>query len=285
MSFREQWREAVGRKNSVLCAGLDPADFDMARGDKGLPSNTHKLDWALAYVEAVAPHCAAIKPNTQYWKGVHDAYDLSVVVRRAKDLGLVVIEDSKLSDIGDTNEAGIHYAAQRADAVTIAPYAGNMEQTAKMAHAKNIGVITMCLMSNKEYEDEKNNLVYVRDRAIDPQDIISLTPDGLFTRRYIQLAHDARVFGLDGIVIGAPSKDNHITDHEIHRVSQYVGPDMLILCPGVGAQGGEATALWQHFGSNQVILNVGRGLMIPKTGTQAEAAEQYKTMLNKSRGV
>ena len=28
-TFREKWLEVVERKNSVLCAGLDPAEFEM----------------------------------------------------------------------------------------------------------------------------------------------------------------------------------------------------------------------------------------------------------------
>ncbi len=41
-SFREKWLEAVKEKNSVLCAGLDPAEFGMGRGEKGLPKNVIK---------------------------------------------------------------------------------------------------------------------------------------------------------------------------------------------------------------------------------------------------
>ena len=67
MNFHEKWLEAVERKRSVLCAGLDPAEFGMGRGEKGRPQGTDKLAWALDYIKQVGPHCAAIKPNLQYW--------------------------------------------------------------------------------------------------------------------------------------------------------------------------------------------------------------------------
>lgn len=292
MTFREKWLEIVDRKGSVLCAGLDPADFSMGRGEKGLPEGTDKRDWALRYVEAVAPNSAAVKPNFQYWKANGDTNILYEINTLAESLDMVVIDDSKLADIGSTNDAGIFYAAERADAVTFSPFAGNMEEAANQAHERGIGLISMCLMSNPEYEREKNKLV-----EADPSDAGSyMTLDFNFiqghergfVKQYIQLAHDAKKFAVDGVVIGAPSTKNHISDEEIERVRHYVGNDMLILLPGVGAQGGEAEAIWKYFERDNVIVNVGRAMMFPnRSGStpeeQAETAREYRDMLNEAR--
>ena len=159
MSFKEKWLTAVEKKNSVLCAGMDPAEFHMGRGDEGLPeSQPSKRHWALGYIEAVAPYCAAIKPNIQYWKGrgyMQDEQDmctLSEMCSLSHSLGMVVIEDSKLADIGPTNDAGMYYAAKkRMDAITYSPFAGNIKEAAEQAHKHNLGLISMCLMSNPEY--------------------------------------------------------------------------------------------------------------------------------------
>lgn len=138
MGFREDWLEAVERKNSVVCAGLDPAECEMGRGDKGLPPNVNKKEWSLAYLEAIAPYCSAIKPNIQYWKNLSDGMNnLGEISRLARELGLVVIDDSKLADIDETNDAGIYSAKNRgADAVTVAPFAGNLEQTIKQGKSR-----------------------------------------------------------------------------------------------------------------------------------------------------
>lgn len=287
MTFREKWLEAVDRKNSVLCAGLDPAEFEMGRGEKGLPKGADKLEWSLKYVEAVAPDCAALKPNSQYWKAVGDLDRLNQVVKLAKDKGLLVIDDSKLADIGSTNDAGIYHPKKRGfDAVTVAPYAGNMREIAEQAKKRDLGAITMCLMSNSEYKREKLMTIDVGD------DIDSYSgPDMLessFVYRYIQLAHDAKKFGLDGVVIGVPSDKNHITNEEIEKVRQYVGDEMLVLLPGVGDQGGEASAIWKYFSKDNVAVNVGRSMMLPKGSNstpedQAETARHYKEMLNELR--
>jgi len=289
VSFRERWLEAVDEKNSVLCAGLDPAEFSMGRGAKGLPPGTNKRDWALRYVAAVAPYCAAVKPNFQFWKGAEDVATLMEVSLLADHLGLVVIDDSKLADIGDTNEAGIYFTARRGGhAVTIAPYAGNMDEAQTQAQDAGIGAITMCLMSNPQYEREKNKLVAVGDNdSYNPGDIVWVD-DQHFVRQFMVNANEARLHGLAGIVIGAPSKKNHLTTGELAKAKDYAGDEMLVLLPGVGAQGGEAEAIWKYFGANDVIVNVGRGLMFPDKDNSLNAAwaakaEEYKNILNEKR--
>jgi orotidine-5'-phosphate decarboxylase len=112
------------KKNSVLCAGLDPAEHEMGRGNKGLSEGVDKTMWALNFVQAVASDCVAIKPNIQYWQDIDGMDGLRCINECATDLGLVVIEDKKLADIGSTNDAGIFYASERAHAVTYSPFAG-----------------------------------------------------------------------------------------------------------------------------------------------------------------
>ena len=293
-SFREKWLAAVEQKNSVLCAGLDPAEFEMGRGEEGLPESVKdsqdKLSWGIHYLEAVAPYCAAAKANIQYWKGEGDMESLAVLVECAKEIGLVVIDDSKLADIGSTNDAGLNHAKQKGfDAVTLAPFAGNMKEAAEQAKKRDIGLISMCLMSNPEYESVKNQWVHLENIDRFPNSFDAIEIQGIpHVKKYIQLAHDAAQYGIDGIVIGAQSKKNHLKDKEIFAVRAYSRDDTLVLLPGVGAQGGEASTIWKYFDKDNVIVNVGRSIMFP-TGSrstqshQAEAAKFYNYMLNEMR--
>lgn len=288
MNFLEKWLESVDEKDSVLCAGLDPAEFAMGRGEKGLPEGASKLSWATKYIRAVAPYCAAVKPNFQYFKAIGDIEALHSISVTAQGLGMLVIDDSKLADIGSTNDAGMFYAAQRADAVTFSPFAGNMKEAAKQAKNRDIGIITMCLMSNPEYEREKNKLVSVKREESYNRPDLRMLENILYVKQYIQLAHDIKAFGIDGVVIGAPSEKNHITNEEIATVKRYVGDNMLVLLPGVGAQGGEASEIWKYFDKDKVIVNVGRSLMFPNGSNstpeeQAAKAKQYQEMLNELR--
>ncbi len=284
----EKWSDAVENKNSVLCAGLDPAEFEMGRGEDGLPKGAFKLNWSLRYLEAVAPFAAAIKPNVQYWKDSNDMDSLMTIVERAHDLGLVVIDDSKLADIGDTNDAGIYHAKKKGfDAVTLAPFAGNMEEAVKQAKKRDIGIITMCLMSNPDYEREKNQWIEVDENDYHRPDVVHIGNQTV-VRKYIQLAHAARAFGLDGIVIGAPSAKNHIQEEEIAKARSYAGNELLVLVPGLGKQEGEVQSLWKYFDADKAIINVGRLLMLPggKNTTpelQMEIAKYYQKTLNELR--
>ena len=287
----KNWLAVSYNKNSILCAGMDPAEYAMGRTEKGegLLAGVNKRDWALKYLEAVAPFCAAVKPNLRYWGGVEDLATVREIIGKAKDLGLVVIQDSKEADIGSTNDSGIFYAAMRgADAITIAAFAGNMAEAAKQGKDRRIDVISMCLMSNPEYEQVKNMWVDVSKdsdyHSVDLKDI-----DGvLHARHYKVLAHDAKKYGFGGIVIGAPSPKNHLKDEEVKSAADYFGREELILVPGIGAQGGEVPILAKHFSPNNLICNVGRGLMFPNGASstpeqQGAAAKQYQEMLNKLR--
>ncbi|MBI2043331.1 orotidine 5'-phosphate decarboxylase [Candidatus Pacearchaeota archaeon] len=297
-TLKEKWLESVERKNSILCAGLDPAEFGLKRRNKGLPEGVDKVEWSLKYLEAVAPYCAALKPNIKYWGGEKDIIGLKAeIIPKAHELGLIVIDDYKAADLNETNESGIYFNVQMGfDALTIAPYGGNMEGTAKLCKKWDIGAITMCLMSNPENKREKDMLVgltYDEEKEYDKEDIYKYEVYGgesRFVSRYIQLAHDAAKFGLDGVVVGAPSPDNHITNKELLNISRYVNDKMLVLCPGLGEQGGEAHSILNCFGRDNVIVNVGRGLMFPKGSystpeEQAKAARFYKDMLNEKRTI
>ncbi len=289
MGMYEKWLKVVDLKNSVLCAGIDPAPFEMGRGEKGLKKGTVKRDWALTYLEAVAPFCGAVKPNLQYWKDPGDAETLEEIYQASKDMDILVIEDSKIADIGPTNDAGIYYTAYRADGVTFSPFAGNIGEACKSASAHGIGIIPMCLMSNPEYLSEKNKLVAVEgsNNEYRDKDLVTLKK-GIWVRQYLHLAHQAAVLGADGVVVGAPSDQNHITMKDLQGIGYYLRSDMLILAPGIGAQGGEADALFAAFGSSRVIINVGRSLMLPEgSGStpedQAETAKWFCNLLNSSR--
>ncbi len=293
-SFSVAWYEAVEEKNSILCAGVDPADCMMGRTDKGagLPAGTEKRDWVLRYIEAVAPFAAAFKPNIRYFGGENDNELLMEMGAHAREKGMVFIQDSKEADIGETNDAGIFNAALRgAHAVTLAPFAGNMDEAAKQGADRGIGLIGMCLMSNPGYAKVKNRWVDVSDdiKSYDSSHLVDIK--GVpHTRLYMQLARDANRFGLAGIVLGAPSKTNHLTEDEVMDVANYYGKEGLILVPGIGAQGGEVTMLTKYFAGDRLIANVGRALMFPEprkahatSEDHAAAAKYYCDMLNSLR--
>jgi len=292
-SFKEIALAVIENKGTPLCAGIDFAEYEMGRGEKGLPEGVEKRDAVLQYISAVAPHCAFVKPNLQYNQALGDMELLLEISELSKSLGLVIIEDKKLADIGSTNDAGMFYAETRADAVTLALYAGNMQEAAQQLKKRNLGGIHMCLMTNPQYADEKRSLKPINpDHTKEYQDEdvhwIALPGETVkqpYVMQFVKLAHEANKFGLDGLVIGTTK---HITSEEIAKARQYAGPEMFALVPGIGDQGGEAQQIWEHFAPDRAILNVGRSLMFPKGSKstpedQRDKAKYFTDLFNRLR--
>jgi orotidine-5'-phosphate decarboxylase len=286
----DRWMELVDKKGTVLCAGIDPSHLPFNE-----TSCDEKKEWALRYIEAVAPYCAAVKPNIQFWKAGRDMETLGELYQCASSLGLLVIEDSKLADIGSTNEAALSFAAAHADAITVAPFAGNLQSTVVSAKSLGLGVITLCLMSNPEYRLMKRKLVPIppgvmqRPGAMLPPGAPGFPSAGeTYLEQYLFMAYEARMYGADGVVVGAPSPENGISVEELEAVAGQLAGDMLVLCPGFGAQGGSLREPFRVFGADKIIVNAGRAVMYPRgpastPAEQTEAAKEIRGRLNLER--
>ena len=259
-SFTQKWKEAVKKKRSILCAGLDPAEYGQ-RENGFLPVRANKLEWCLDFVKQISPYSAAVKINRNYVKDL-SRKNLRTIVDLVHKHDMVAIDDSKLADIGETNDSGLYEAQEeRFDAVTYAPFPGNTREVISQAHPRGIGIIPLVLMSNPEFKAIKNS----RIRGF---------------KGYEYFALQSAEYEADAIVVGAPSPTNHILDQEVKRVKEIV-EDKLVLMPGVGAQGGDAKYIIGVFGEDNVIANVGRAIMY--SPNPAKAAEKYQKMLNELR--
>lgn len=257
--LKEKWSETVQKKNSILCVGLDPAEYGQ-RADS-IPHGISKLEWVLQFIEKVTPFAAAIKPNRNYIKDL-SREDTQKINKLIHDLGIISITDDKLVDIGETNDSGLYQAqVEGFDAVTYSPFPGNMREAVSQAHSRGLGLIPLVLMSNSEFEAIKNS----RIRGL---------------KGFEYFAMQAAEYNADAIVVGAPSPTNHLKNKEVERVKEIVG-DKLVLMPGIGAQGGEAQYIIKIFGKDNVIANVGRA--IAGKYNPAKAAEKYQGMLNELR--
>lgn len=260
--FTEEWHKTRERTGSVLIAGLDPALPGM-RDKNALPEGTNVRDWCLQYVEAVSPFVAGIKCNPAYFQYPDGLALMEEIAALSKAHGLITIIDYKVSDIGSTNDSWLYFGKKMGfDAATGAPYAGNIEQLVEQAHERDIGIFTMALMSNPEYESE---MLY-RDG------------DKLLYETRITRSLEA---GADGIVIGGTFLPSN--PHLQKAVELTKNTSTLYLVPGLGVQGGTVEQFAQSgIDVQRCLLNVGRGLMFPNgqrstSKEQAEAAKQYKT--------
>ena len=118
--FSDRLLDAIRRKGSPICVGIDPI-FEMLPDAVAGPATERDgndyeavIDAIFAFttrvLQVVAPHVPCVKFQSAYfekylWEGVEAYYDL---VQEAKELDLLVIGDVKRGDIGSTAAA---YAA------------------------------------------------------------------------------------------------------------------------------------------------------------------------------
>jgi orotidine-5'-phosphate decarboxylase len=115
--FADRLLDAIERKGSPICVGIDPI-YDMlpdaVAGDptKRDPNDLDRCidaiySFTTKILEIVAPLVPCVKFQSAYfekylWEGVQAYYEL---INEAKEMGLIVIGDVKRGDIGSTSDA------------------------------------------------------------------------------------------------------------------------------------------------------------------------------------
>lgn len=202
----------------MICVGLDPQPGRTAP-DEILSFNTR-------VIEATADLVCAFKPQSAFYEAAGDVgwralKDTIAAIRRIAPDALVIL-DAKRNDIGNTAEA---YAAAAfewfdADAITINPYLGG-DAVAPFLQRPDRGAFALCRTSNPGAGDLQS--LPVGDEPL-----------------YLAVASQARAWSTAnhdnlGLVVGATWPE------ELAQVRSRC-PDLPILLPGIGAQGGDLQA-------------------------------------------
>jgi len=245
LSFAEKLARAVEKNDSLLCVGLDP---DPLRFPRALLAESDPVfAWAKAVVDSTSDLVCAYKPNL----GFYEALGLDGLAALRKILDYIppevpVILDAKWGDVGHTAAfyARAAFEAWGADAVTVNPYLGR-DAVAPFAAYRDRGVFLLCHTSNPGAEDlqalpcpSRPLYLAVAERALEWNEADNI-----------------------GLVVGATYPE------ELGAVRE-LAPDMWLLVPGVGAQGGDLE------GALAAGLRAdGRGVIISASRSIAYAAE------------
>jgi orotidine-5'-phosphate decarboxylase len=226
--FIERYNELSEEKDSFLCVGVDPVTAEM-RGRYVIPPRLVEerglregiKAFCVDLVEAVSPYTPIIKPNAQFITYALSLDDLREMTEAIHDGGCLALLDTKLTDIGSTNAAGLHWiGAAGFDAVTFSPFPGYEDGTDvlyKWSEEREKGIFALCRMSNPGGEDYQS-------RMVEGEPL------------YVRLARDARGHGCNGYVVGCTVPE------ELGQVRAVIGEERLILAPGLGPQGGDPAA-------------------------------------------
>ncbi len=270
MNFSDQLRQAERQNGSLLCVGLDPdpAKFpDHWRGD-----SSRIYDFCAAIVDATADLVIAFKPQIAYFAAHRAEAQLERLMAHMRSAApqVPVILDAKRGDIGSTAEQYAIEAFERygADAVTLSPFMG-FDSVEPYLKFHNKGAFLLCRTSNPGGDDFQS------------QRLASVDGQPLLYEHIAQLAQGPwNRNGQLGLVVGATYPA------EIQRV-RALAPTVPLLIPGVGAQGGDATATVQAGWRSQkgetvapIVVNSSRAILYAARGADfatAARAEAQRT--------
>ncbi|MCD6452715.1 MAG: orotidine-5'-phosphate decarboxylase [Dehalococcoidales bacterium] len=239
MNFNQKLTGAVRRNNSRLCVGLDPDPERMPR-DLGV------LEFNRAIIEATSDLVCAYKPNFAFYEALDSGFNiLKDTIEYIPD-NIPVIGDAKRGDIGNTAKAYARtiFTRLNCDATTVSPYLG-FDSVAPFTSYTDRGVFVLCRTSNKGAEDFQS-LRCQTESGSQP----------LF-EEVAQKANQWNTQGNVGLVVGA-------TYPEELRLIRQVYPGMLILIPGIGAQGGDLSLAVRYgvdAGGEKTIISSSRQII------------------------
>ena len=250
---------------SLLCVGLDPDPSKLPVRDV--------FEFNRAIIDATADLVCCYKPNLAFYEalGIRGLQALKKTLAHIPK-NIPVIGDAKRGDIGNTATAYAKalFGYYKFDAVTVNPYMG-YDSVKPFLDYRDKGIFVLCRTSNSS--------------ASDFQDLVDN-----FGMKFYQTvalrAGDWNKGGNVGLVVGA-------TFPEELREIRKLCPDMPLLIPGVGAQGGDLE-LSVRYGvdanKEKAVIVAARQVIYASKGpdyAQAarKAAGELRNAINRYRGI
>ncbi len=232
MAENRNWNdlcEQAFRDKRLICMGIDPT-FDPRWPEANVALRDEIMlnlkAECLTKIRATGNIVGFMKPNwaffVQYgWRGLQVLEDVTAFMRkRYPNVGIIL--DMKVGDIGATNEAYVRAAFEElnGDAITIHPYLGKQANN-PFLNQKNKGIIVLCHTSN--------------DGAGEFQHLHVGENDPLFLKVAENVVTRWNEYGNCSLVTGA-------TYPKAIATVRQVAPEIPLLIPGIGKQGGDLEA-------------------------------------------
>lgn len=262
MHFADKLAEAMGKKNSAVCVGLDPQlgklpEFLIKKAveeyGETFEAAAHAfLEFNKGIIDAVKDFAPAVKPQIAFYEelGYHGIWAFEETCRYARAQGLIVIADGKRNDIGSTAEAYAHaflegtnlFGQQKevteVDALTVNAYLGydGVKPFLKSCKEKGKGIFVLVKTSNPSSGDlqgrvtveEKTSIAELMGHFVDSWGSDDIGECG---------------YSCVGAVVGATFPAEAVKLRKIM-------PNTIFLLPGYGAQGGGPEDVKTSFDKN-----------------------------------
>jgi uridine monophosphate synthetase len=268
MSFFGKLTKRAQEIDSLLCVGLDPHPDDLAA-----PTLDAIREFCHSIIEATTGLAAAYKPNIAFFEafGAEGIAVLQQVINSIPN-EIPIILDAKRGDIASTAQAYVRAAFEQlgADAITINPYLGHDAVEPFLEDAER-GVFLLCKTSNPGAEDLQDL------RVIDQRSDTGTGSGYLLYEKVALLAQEWNTKDNLGLVVGA-------TQPEALRRVRVLTPEMWILTPGVGVQGGDlAAALRAGLRSDGLGMLMPISRAISRADDPKKAASEIRKKINQQR--
>ena len=274
VAFTEKIRQACATPRSLLCIGLDP---DPAR----MPV-TDIFQFNQAIIDATAGAAGAYKPNLAFYEALGmpglSALERTIAHIRKAAPDALIIGDAKRGDIGPSAAAYAQamFGVWGFDAVTVNAW-GGADTIAPFLEDESRGAFVWCRGSNPGSSDFQD-LPTINDGKASHGGAAPSTP------LYLRMAQTCAQWnhrGNIGLVAGATAPDQLA---EIRRLC----PDLPLLIPGVGAQGGDLAAAVRagtDAAGRMALINSSRGIIYAANGPEyanaaGAAARQLRDAIN-----
>jgi len=233
MRYTARLRQRIAQTGSRLCVGLDPGP--------GAGGPTAARELLRRVIDETAAYAAAFKPNMAYFEAMGIAgIELLEELLATIPAEVPVILDAKRSDIGETQKyyAQGYFARWNVAAVTLNPFLG-YDSLEPFLDWEGKAVYLLAVTSNPGSAD------FQRQTLADGRAVFELVT-ALGTRA----AAENRATEV-GFVVGLTNAAGVLP-----RI-----PDLPLLVPGLGAQGGDLAALAAAGRGAPDVINVSRAIL------------------------
>jgi len=259
MSFFFRLSTSARKHKSLLCIGLDPRVSNEENAAAGIVELNRRV------IDTTLPYAAAYKPNMAFY----ECYGSAGLDALSETLDMIpddvpVILDAKRNDIGSTAEAYAKAVFEHfgADAVTLNAYMGRDSVDPFLSYTDR-GLFLLCKTSNAGGNDFQT---------------LTIRENGEEKPLYIKIARTVCAWSDEiGLVVGG-------NDIDALSAVRSVLPEVWILAPGIGAQGGsipEAVAAGIRSDGLGILPHVSRS--IANADDPGAAAKKMRDDLNEAR--
>lgn len=258
MTFSSNVRSIQTRSNSLLCVGLDT---DIQKIPEPLRTRPYGiLEFNKKIIDATVDLVCAYKINFAFYEALgKKGWQVLQHTRALIPSSIITIADAKRGDIGNTSSQYAKAILEDLgfDSITVAPYMGKDSVQPFLEH-KEKGVFLLALTSNQGAFDFQYKKVGKKR---------------LFEEVVIQSQRWTEHNNL-GFVVGA-TKSKDI------RAVRSLAPDLPLLVPGIGAQGGSVEEVIKYGCTKNglgVLINASRSILYASPEKDYPAAARSEAM-------